>query len=538
MDDAGIVNAAAHVQHRRNPQGAAEAGEAGPGLGRGFRHQEPGLAHGRGGAAGHQDQDVAADKFPGQGDVAVILLQLGVVATDHPHRAAQGSGLQGLDQGGRSAAQGAQDGLVGKAAHDLDGFHRNVHPGRVAFLEGFNGQAHHLAGQVPGVFRGEVEGFGAGEVGLVRSGDEPGVETLGQIDQAGHDALVVGHYGFHRPGHDGQFGHHVVAGYGDALAHQKLVPGAAEPGHVEAGGAGLPGRLDQLGINRGGQDHFRDQGVVAVDQDVDLVFFDDPQVDPALVRGRGAEDDVGNLGAGHGAAPAVGQGGAGGVEAEGDRVAIHAHVGTVKHLHGFAVNAARGDVQLVPQGFAGRRQALEKGEARPEAGEILAQALGQGLGHGQGLALGVQADLGRQAAQLGLVPDSVARGAAAADVIKHFHQVPAVVGMGGRPAGHEAAEIAGHSQIGPGPADALVPVQPGYQAAGPHDALGAGKALVADVALGGLLFQAVPGQGEAPGAGLVNQGAGFLRPHGAFGRCLVKFRIFYFRHLLLLPSTI
>ena len=124
-------------------------------------------------------------------------------------------------------------------------------------------------------------------------------------------ALHVHHHGVHRPGDDGQLLLQVVAGNGNAVAHEDLVGGAAHAGQLDALGALALGVLEDLRLLGGHVDHLGQHRLMAVDDDVDVVFFEDAQVDLAGHRHRAAEDDVLEVGGDHGAAPAVGQGGSG-----------------------------------------------------------------------------------------------------------------------------------------------------------------------------------------------------------------------------------
>jgi hypothetical protein len=79
---------------------------------------------------------------------------------------------------------------------------------------------------------------------------------------------------------------------------------------------------------------------VAVHDDVDVVFLHDAQVGLGLQRIGGAEEHVLQVGGQHGAAPAVGQGGAGALLHQVFVVLVHAHVGAVHDLDDFAVDIA------------------------------------------------------------------------------------------------------------------------------------------------------------------------------------------------------
>ena len=178
---------------------------------------------------------------------------------------------------------------------------------------------------------------------LGRGGDDLGVEIARQADQRLHDALHIHHHGFDRAGQDGQLLVQEVARSRDALAHQDFVGRAADAGQVDALGAGCLGIFDDLGVLRGRHDHLAQGRLVAVDDHVDHIVLQHAQVGLAQDRGRGAKQDVGDIGGDHAAAPAIGQGGADGVVQDVLRVLVVADMGAVQRFDHFAVDAARHD---------------------------------------------------------------------------------------------------------------------------------------------------------------------------------------------------
>ena len=72
-------------------------------------------------------------------------------------------------------------------------------------------------------------------------------------------------------------------------------------------GALALGVLDQLGVHGGNHDHLRESRLVAVHDDVDLVLLQDTQVHLAEQGLGSTEEDIGDVGAEHAAAPTVAQ---------------------------------------------------------------------------------------------------------------------------------------------------------------------------------------------------------------------------------------
>ena len=174
------------------------------------------------------------------------------------------------------------------------------------------------------------------------------MEAVGDRTQAFHDALYVDDHRVNCTGDQGQFLLQEVAGQLDALAQQRLVGGAAEAGEVDAPGT-LALRIgDQLGILHCGDDHLGQGRLMAVYDEVDHVFFQHAEIGLGQDRRRGAEEHVGEIGAEHRTAPAVGQSAAHGLIEDVFGILIIADIGAMHGFDHFAVDVARGDVAFFP----------------------------------------------------------------------------------------------------------------------------------------------------------------------------------------------
>ena len=202
------------------------------------------------------------------------------------------------------------------------------------------------------------------------------MEALAQGAQCGEDALHVHHDGFAGAGQ-----HHVlliqeVAGHGDAVTHGDLVAGTADAGHGDALGAVFLGVGDHLGVVGVEHDHLGQRGIVAVNDDIDVVLLHDADVGGGVNGLGSAKHNVGELGAHHGAAPTVGQTGAQGLADQRLRHGGAAHMGHMQRLGHLAVDGTGLDTGLVPQLLG-----------------VLGGALEEAL-DAKGLAVFQQADLG------------------------------------------------------------------------------------------------------------------------------------------------
>ena len=481
----------------------------------GLLAQQAGLGGSLGGATGDHDDDVVGDELLHQLDVGGIRADLGVVAAHHGHGAPEDAGLDALHQG----LHGTSDvhlGVGDAVQALLDGLHGVAHGGvllqvgdmyqiLVAVLEVLHGQLHNGLGVLPGVLGVELNEVAVGHPGDGGGGDELGVEALAEGAQSGEDALHVHHDGLAGAGEDHVLLLEEVAGHGDAVAHGHLVGGAAHAADVDALGALLLGQSDHLGVLGIENDHLRERGVVAVNHDVDHVLLHDAQVGGGVHRLGGAEEHVGELGAAHGPAPAVGQAGPEGLADQGLGEGGAAHVGHVQGLGDLTVDGPGLDAGVVPElpGVLG-------GPAEPALGAEGLAVLHQGhLGDLVGqvvdvLTLGLHAPLTGDALELGGILHGVV--AALSGLIQSVADLTAVVRVGGGAAGGEAQVVAGHDAVYVTAADA--PGRLGGDAAGTHGADAAADALLAEFAVGGLVLHPL-----LPGISAYLT-AGFQQPFG------------------------
>ena len=232
---------------------------------------------------------------------------------------------------------------------------------------------------------------------------------------------------------------------------------------------------------------------MAVNDDVHHVLFHDADVGGGVHRLGGAEQHVGELGAGHGAAPAVGQAVPQRLADQSLRQGGVAHVG---HVHGggdLPVNGPGLDARLMPQLLGVLRRPLQEplnaeGLAvfhKGHFGDLMGQVVNV-------LALGLHAPLLGNAQQLLRVLDLVV--AALLGLVQGVADLTAMVGVRCRAAGHKAQEIPGHDAMNVAAADA--PGAFGCDAAGAHGTDPATGAGLAEAAMGGLVLDPLlPGIG-------------------------------------------
>ncbi len=142
-------------------------------------------------------------------------------------------------------------------------------------------------------------------------GDQLGVKAFGNIGQVLENTLDIHDHGIAGAGDNGQFLLQESACGRNAVALKNLIGRTADAAELDAFGAFGFGIIDHfLGLGCG-NDHFGENGFMAVDDDVDMIFFHDSQVGFGMQRIRGAEHDILKVGGDHGSTPAVCQSGSG-----------------------------------------------------------------------------------------------------------------------------------------------------------------------------------------------------------------------------------
>ena len=236
--------------------------------------------------------------------------------------------------------------------------------------------------------------------------------------------------------------------HGYAVAHEHLVGGAAHAREVDALGAHLLRRLLDLGVLGRRDEKLRKKRLVAVDDDVHLVFLEDAQVKGAEHGHGRAEHDVLKVRRYHGAAPAVREGAAGRLEHEVLVVLVDSHVGAVHDLDDFAVYAPGDDAVFAPDLLSFQRRLLDVGELPLLLPELVRGPFRRCRGDVlDGPALRGHAEVEGHLEELRLVLDGEALGLALGCLDESLHHFPGMVRVGGRACGDLAGEVPGHDRI-------------------------------------------------------------------------------------------
>ena len=423
---------------------------------------------------------------------------LGVVAADHRDSAAQDAGLddvsQRLERAERVNVRVAHavelflNGLDRVADTGLGLEVRNVDKLGLAVFEVFNRHADDRLGVVRRSVLMELDEIGVRHAGDGGGGDELGMEALGERAECREDALHVDDDGLAGARQNDVFLLQEVARHRNALTHGDLVAGAADARDVDALCADGLGQRDHLGILRIHDDHLGKRRIVAVDDDVDHVLFHDADVGGGVKGTRGAEQNVGELGAHHGAAPAVGQAAAEGLADQGFGQGGAAHMGHMQSGRNLAVDGARLDLRLVPQLLRVLRSALQEAQGaeglavfhQADLGHLVRQLIDV-------LAFGLDAPLMRDADELLGVLDLIV--AAFLRLMQGVHDLTAMIRVGGSAAGGELQEVSADDAVHVAAADAARALR--RDTAGAHSADAAAGAGLTEAAVRRLILDAL-----------------------------------------------
>jgi len=183
-----------------------------------------------------------------------------------------------------------------------------------------------------------------------------------------------------------------------------------------------------------------------------------------------------------------------------NRIIVHTDMGAVHDLHDLPIDTAGIDPYLFPQGHA-----LFRGPSgEPDGTLLFAELRRDRLGQIDPdfccfTTLGLDAVLGCQGLELGLVLDLISPAFSLGRQEEGVGDIPAVIGMGRRACRNHADKAARHDNIGRGPAHSCLGAfaVKGADAAGPHVAVSAADPQFTETTLGQLGLIPVPGRLKA-----------------------------------------
>ena len=259
------------------------------------------------------------------------------------------------------------------------------------------------------------------------------------------------------------------------------------------------GEVQDLLVSCRQDEHFGKDWLVSVNDDIDVGFGENAEVDLPADRRRRPEHDVLEFGGDHRPPPAVGQSRPGALEHDVPVILVDAHARPVDHLHDLAIYPTRRDTEFAPDRLPFLRGYLDIGDLPLLPAEIGQGAFGQLEGD---LFVGLVFD--RNPEDLGdplelpdvteRIPGIGVRGRQE----QGLRHLPSMVGVGGRPGGDHSGEIPGDDHLGGRAADSFLRLFSGrVDAAWPHVAGAAAESPLPESAVGLLLLSPVPDRFDA-----------------------------------------
>ena len=349
--DAAVVDAGAEMQHRRNTDRLTDFLEPLAGIRRGgLGLQQPRLGTGRGGAAGHDHQDIVLDELLDHLEMAVVLGLLDRIAADHCGHTTQASRddavVERTEAGAVAPPQVGKGVGDGEAGHEIVLVRRDVD--RSPVREVLHRAAHNVLGDVEGPGLLKLDVFRSPNTRLLAGRDDLGVEAPRMFNHGRDDALYVDQHHIHRARRNRQLLVEEVAHHRGALPHQDLVGGTADATHHDSFGALAAGQFKQLRVATRGHHHLREGRFMTVHHNVDLFGLEHAQVHLAAYRLGRSEENVAQVRGQHGTRPSIPHGGTQAVHQDILVVGIHALVGAMQSFDDLVFDADRNQTVTAP----------------------------------------------------------------------------------------------------------------------------------------------------------------------------------------------
>jgi hypothetical protein len=156
---------------------------------------------------------------------------------------------------------------------------RNHHLG-AAVLEVVDGQFDDPFGILDGMMLVEldVEHIVLLHPGDGMGGDQFGMKAFGHIGQVLENALDIHHHGVAGPGDDRQFLLQEGAAKRNPVSLEDFIGRAADARELNALGALGLGVINHLRVTGRGDDHLGENRLMAVDDDIDMIFLHTPKL--------------------------------------------------------------------------------------------------------------------------------------------------------------------------------------------------------------------------------------------------------------------
>jgi hypothetical protein len=97
----------------------------------------------------------------------------------------------------------------------------------------------------------------------------------------------------------------MIAGHGKPVTHHQFIARAADPDEIDPIGALVFRQFQQLRRITGGDHGLGYDGIVAVDDDIDFIFLEHPDIGRAFIRLGNPEENIRYVGGNHRSTPTI-----------------------------------------------------------------------------------------------------------------------------------------------------------------------------------------------------------------------------------------
>src|SRR3989339_576345 len=331
------------MENRRNTHGFADFGKSGSAeCSSGIRCQKTFHGTGNGITSCGQNQYVIFDQFFNNCKMAFIVFCSGIVTSDNTgyttDTAIDDIVVQCVVGTAEGAAQVIFDGFNTEPCN-LGCFNIWYHDFFFTVFKVFNRKRH----DPDGIFHCMVlVEFNVNDIVLIHlphgvGGDQLGMTAFSHIGKVLEDTLNIHHHGVTGACHNGKFLLEECSCRGNPVSLEHFIGRTADTTQLNAFCTDFVRQFKHFSTLGCCNDHFGKYGLMAVNNNVDMIFFHDAQVGFGDQGRRGTEHDVLKIGCNHGPAPAISQCASCALFHQVFIILVNPHVGPVHDINDFSV---------------------------------------------------------------------------------------------------------------------------------------------------------------------------------------------------------
>src|SRR5680860_1413485 len=349
--NAGVVDTTAKMKHGRDAYRLTDLRETRPGILKHLGSQITMLTCSMGSTPSHQNQHIILDELLGQTDDAFVLSSACIVATHNGDSTLDLPVDDVLMQGNETLP-------ISSAKHVAKVFMRETSH-HILFETGYACLSpilivvYCLLDDLLGDFQRtlflKLNMERTLDLGFGRGGHNMCMVVLGHFHQSLEDALDIRHHQLNGSCQKRQLLMQGITGRRDTAPHPYLICRAANPCQGDSLGSLALRVLQHLRILRCINDQLRENLLMPINYDIDLIVLQDAQVRLAREGLGSPKENVGKIRAQHGATPTVRHTHADRMVHDVLGVLVGAGMRTMHGLHHFTVEAAGSDTEFIPE---------------------------------------------------------------------------------------------------------------------------------------------------------------------------------------------